>query len=48
MAAMSEEQLRGVSNLFRGLQGLPPEPPPPGRCTMAELQQYYPELVKQR
>lgn len=48
MAAMSEEQMHGVSNLFRALDGLSPELPPPGRCTMAELQQYYPELVKQR
>src|SRR5262245_22737486 len=44
--AISEEQLRGIINIFRAQQGLPPEPPPLGTCTIAQIREHYPDFYK--
>ena len=46
LQGMSDEQLDGISNLFRARQGLPPEPPPLGTCTLAQIREHYPDFYK--
>ena len=46
LQAMSEEQLDGIINIFRATQGLRPEPPPLGNCTLAQIREHYADFYK--
>lgn len=46
LQGMSEEQLDGVINICRAREGLPPEPPPLGKCTMQQIREHYPDFYK--